>query len=165
MTDDLHIRLVRSEDCGALIQFLEENDRPEVTRYFNPFPLDRATAQRICLNGQLDRYIVALLKGRIVGLSMLRGWNEGFEVPSFGILIDRSNTQHGIGRRLMEFTLTEARKKGCRSVRLSVHASNKRAVSLYSSLGFVELTREPVRVSGEPDVKIVMTKALERDDA
>jgi len=165
MTGDLHMRLVGSEDCEALGQFLEENDRPEVTRYFNPFPLDRATAQRICLNGQLDRYIVALLKGRIVGLSMLRGWNEGFDVPSLGILIDRSNTQHGIGRRLMEFTLTEARKKGCQSVRLSVHASNKRAVSLYSSLGFVEITRESVHVFGEPDVKIVMTKALESHDA
>ena len=50
-------------------------------------------------------------------------------------------------------------------MRLSVHASNERALSLYLSLGFVERTRESVRVSGEPDVKVVMTKALERHDA
>ena len=49
---DLVIREVDRTDCERLGTFLEENDIPEVSRYFHPFPLSRASACRIACTGQ-----------------------------------------------------------------------------------------------------------------
>ena len=158
-------RQVELGDVQELTRFFTNNNTREVVRRFNPFPLTEATAHDICRSDQLDRYFLALVEGNIVGLSMLRGWSEGFDTPSFGILVDRSRTGKGLGRQMTEATLAEAIKAGCGKVRLSVYESNAAAVSLYRSLGFVEVGRQPIDISGERDVKIVMTKALERYDA
>jgi len=161
----MSFRQVEPGDFEELTRFFTNNNTREVLRKFNPFPLTEATAREICRSDQLDRYFVARVEGEVVGLSMLRGWSEGFVTPSLGILVDRSRTGKGLGRQMTEATLAEARKAGCGKVRLSVYASNTAAVSLYQSLGFVESDAQPVVIPGErdvKDVKIVMTKALER---
>ena len=91
-------------------------------------------------------------------MSMLRGFDEGFEVPSFGIFVDHRHHGQGIGRRLTAWTVEEARRRGYPSVRLSVYASNARALGLYRSLGFEEQQRDLVTQAGGEDQKILMTK-------
>jgi ribosomal protein S18 acetylase RimI-like enzyme len=39
---------------------------------------------------------------RIVGYGMLRGWDEGYSVPSLGILVRAEACGQGIGKLLME---------------------------------------------------------------
>lgn len=156
----LTIRPVRDTDYEALSGLFEENNIPEVVRHFNPFPLTRQTAYKIANTSQLDRYYVALWNGRIVGLCMLRGWDDGFEIPSFGIFVDYRYHGLGVGRQMTEFGIAETQRLDCHAVRLSVYASNTRAVNLYISLGFKEISREPVLVTGEPDAKIIMVKDL-----
>src|SRR5213593_1360375 len=160
MLDSLAIRRVQPSDLAALATFLEKNNTAEVRRYFSPFPLDEHTARRLCREDHRDLFFVAICGDEIIGLSMLRGWEEGFDVPSVGILIDRSYTGLGLGRRRTECTLNKANDSECARVRLSVYATNVRAVELYRSVGFVEIERHPVRFGRESDEKIVMTKAL-----
>jgi ribosomal protein S18 acetylase RimI-like enzyme len=154
------IRDVRQDDYEVLDRFLDENNIPEIVRYFHPFPFTSETVQNIIYKAHLDKYYVALIDKRIVGLSMLRGWDEGFSVPSFGIMVDHRFHGQGIGKRLLEYTLEEACKINCQRVRLSVYASNSVAVRLYESLGFHEYTRQDVMVEQEQDVKIIMIKEL-----
>ena len=93
-----------------------------------------------------------------MGLCMLRGWDEGYKIPSFGILVDYRCKALGLGRRMTEFAIAKARELGCPSIRLSVYSSNTYAIGLYRSLGFKEISNEPVKVNGEQDVKIIMIK-------
>ncbi len=158
--DSVAIRRVEPFDFAALASFLERNNTIEVKRYFSPFPLDAGTARKICQEDHRDLFFVAIHEEQIIGLSMLRGWDDGFDVPSFGILIDRSYTGLGLGRRMTEFTLREAKEAASERVRLTVYATNVRAVELYRSVGFVEIERQPVRLGDESNVKIVMMKAL-----
>ena len=154
------IREIVPEDFEALRRFVEENDVPAVVRTFNPFPMNAETARRIACAPRLDRYYGAFLDGRVVALSMLRGWDEGYSVPSFGIMVDHRLHGMGIGARVLDETVGEAVRLGCRRVRLSVFASNRRAVGLYLSRGFVEGGREPVTLSGEADERIIMYKEI-----
>jgi len=158
------IRLVKESDYEALTAFFVANDRAEVTGTFNPFPLTAETAHQIARLPKQDRYYVAAAsaksKSAIVGLCMLRGWDEGYAVPSFGVFVDWRQHGRGLGRRLTEFALAEAAALGCPRVRLTVFASNAPAVHLYRSLGFEDTGREAVERAGERDVKIVMTKGL-----
>jgi ribosomal-protein-alanine N-acetyltransferase len=153
-------REIVPEDFEALRDFMEENNVPAVVRTFNPFPMTAETARRIACAPRLDRYYAALLGGRVVALSMLRGWDEGYSVPSFGIMVDHRLHGMGIGARVLDETVAEAARLGCRRVRLSVFAGNRRAVGLYLSRGFVEDSREPVTLPGGADERIIMYKEL-----
>ena len=157
---DVVFRKIKPEHYEMLSSFLEENNLPVVVRTFNPFPMTEETARKIALAPRRDHYYGAFLAARIVGLSMLRGWNEGYSVPSFGIIVDHSFHNRGIGARMTEFTVEEARKLGCARVRLTVYASNHAAVRIYAAKGFVECGREPVLLMGAPDERIVMLKEL-----
>jgi GNAT superfamily N-acetyltransferase len=153
-------REIEAGDHAALATFLVANDVPAVVRTFNPFPMTGETARRIALEPRRDRYYGAFLADSIVALSMLRGWDEGFDVPSFGIIVDHRFHNRGIGAALTDYTVEAARRLNCARVRLSVYASNPAAVHVYASHGFVEHERVPVTLSGVPDEKIVMVKVL-----
>jgi ribosomal protein S18 acetylase RimI-like enzyme len=155
------MRTVESGDYEELVRFFDANSVPQVIRQFHPFPLSASTARYIARNKHLDRYYVAVLRGRIIALCMLRGWDDGYSTPSFGILVDHRFHARGIGRKMTEFAISEAGVLGCRQVRLSVYASNEVALRLYASLGFEERVRESVLVMGQPDEKIIMVKDLE----
>ena len=162
MVDHVEVitRRVEPGDYEELVRFFEENNVDEVTRQFHPFPLNEGTAHHIARTNHLDRYYIALFRDQVVGLCMLRGWDEGYSIPGFGILVDRRFQNRGLGTKMTEFAITEARKLGCHQVRLSVYASNEVALSLYTSLGFIESERKAVLVAGQRDEKIITLKDL-----
>jgi ribosomal protein S18 acetylase RimI-like enzyme len=67
---------------------------------------------------------------------MLRGWDEGFEVPYLGIAIHPGERGQGYGRVLMEYLHAAARERGAVRVMLKVYEDNEAAVRLYRSLGY-----------------------------
>lgn len=155
------IRQVQNADYEILARFFEENSRPEITRYFHPFPLTAETAHQIACVVHRDLYYIAVQEKEILGMCMLRGWDEGFDVPSFGIMVYRKFQGLGLGHRLVEFAISEARRLGCPSIRLSVYASNMHAIGIFTSFGFTEVTREPCLVGDVPEEKIIMLKKLQ----
>ena len=157
---DVVIREVNRMDYARLTHFLDQNNVVEVIRHFHPFPLNADTSHYITCTSHLDRYYVALSGDEIVGLCMLRGWDDGHLIPSFGVLVDRHFWNRGIGKKMTEFAIREAKNMGCVQVRLSVYASNESALCVYRSLGFIEHARESVEVMGQPDEKIIMFKEL-----
>jgi len=149
------------DHVAALAGFFTDNDRPEITTFFHPFPLTTETAQRITQEARKDRYYVALEGPRVVGLAMLRAWDEGYDVPSFGLIVDYRFQGSGLGRRLTEFAIGQARLLDCRAVRLTVWAANAHAARLYESLGFIEVERRPMLRSGEHDMRLTMSLTLD----
>ena len=158
--DEISIREIRLSDFERLKGFLERNNTPETIRHFHPFPLTAETARWITTVPRRDRYYLALCRKQVIGLCMLRGWDEGFAVPSFGIVVGREFHSKGIGRIITEYAMKEAKKLCCKQVRLSVYASNISAYNTYISMGFKETNREVVEINGEKDEKIIMDKDL-----
>lgn len=149
------IREITPADESSLARFFSENDCAEVTRFFHPFPLDAESARRIAREPRKDRYFAFWEDESIVGLAMLRGWDEGYEVPSFGIAVDHRYQGQGIGRQLTEHALTESQRLGCPRVRLTVYESNTKARPWYERLGFRACSREP---QSNGDARIVMIR-------
>ena len=155
---ELEFREIAEEDEVCLACFFKNNDVPQVIRQFNPFPMTAEMARIIAKDPRHNHYYGAFLGDRMVGFSMLRGWDEDYSVPSFGILIDRDFHERGLGSRMTLFTIREARRLGCRRIRLTVYSSNVKAFQLYISHGFVEHSRMQVMMGSETDEKIVMFK-------
>jgi ribosomal protein S18 acetylase RimI-like enzyme len=154
------IRPIQETDYEGLATLFRDNNRPEITRYFRPFPLTANSAYQITLTRHLDRSYVAVEDGRIVALCMLRGWDEGYATPSLGVLVDYRHEDSDLERQLIEFAIDEARRLGCARLRLTAEASNTRGLALFEALGFREQSRMPYEIDGIPDQKIVMFRDL-----
>ena len=117
-----------------------------------------SSADRILAERERDLYYGAFdLDGSMVAMSMLRGWDEGYQVPSFGIVVGRGHQGRGLGSRLTAWTVEQARATGAPAVRLTVYDDNPAAWAIYRRLGFVELERRPAGARQQ----IVMTLDLE----
>ena len=99
--------------------------------------------------------IVADLAGTIVGTAGIECVGDKEKVmhrASFGISVDREYWGLAIGRALTEACVECAGNAGYVQLELEVVADNKRAVSLYESVGFREYGRNPKafrsRISG-----------------
>lgn len=104
--------------------------------YFHPHPLtDEAAHERAHYAGR-DYYCVLIEGGEILGYGMLRGWDEGFEIPSLGIAIHPDAHRQGLGRLLMDFLRMAALRRGAKRIRLRVRDDNIAAVRLYLALGY-----------------------------
>jgi RimJ/RimL family protein N-acetyltransferase len=133
---------------------------PAVIEQFHPFPLTRETARRLAHERTRDRYYVAVDREQVVGFMMLRGWEDGYDVPSFGFLVDQAARGKGIGHMLAAFAIEEARRLGAERVRATVYASNLPSRAAMEANGFVEESRQPVERPSGPDERIVVTTDL-----
>ncbi len=116
-------------------------------RTFHPHALDLEGARQVCAAGGDDLYYVLAAGDHILAYGLLRGWDEGYEMPSLGIAVHPEARGRGFGRLLMEFLHASARERGAPRVRLRVHPGNRAARALYDSLGY--------RFSGEDRGELV----------
>jgi glycosyltransferase involved in cell wall biosynthesis/ribosomal protein S18 acetylase RimI-like enzyme len=153
--DEIELRSLTTGDRSELRSFFVRNDVPAVTTTFDPFALDERSADRILDERREDLFFGAFAAdGRMLALSMLRGWDEGYETPSFGIAVDHELHGQGLGRRMTAWTIDQARARGCAAVRLTVYDDNPAATTLYGSLGFAEIERRDSGGRGRAVMKL-----------
>jgi ribosomal protein S18 acetylase RimI-like enzyme len=105
-------------------------------RFFHPHALDGEAARRVAGHGGADLYLGAFAGDSLVGYGLLRGWDEGFAIPSLGLALHPAWRRRGLGRRFMGHLHALAAARGARRVRLTVHAENAGAIGLYRALGY-----------------------------
>ena len=155
----MKIKLVKIEDFEDLAVLFKNNNVEPITRFFTPFALTREIAHEIACEKHRDKYYLGIVEGKVIGFSMLRGWDEGYTVPSFGMFIDQHQHGHGYGKQLLDLTIEAARQLGCEKIRLSVRKANHPAYRIYKSRGFKEIDCSKFRDS--EDEKIIMIKDLD----
>ncbi len=105
--------------------------------------------------------------GRLVGVAGLRFEQRPktrHKATLYGMYVHRDHTKRGLGQRLVEVVLAEARKRpGVRVVQLTVTEGNREAESLYAKCGFVTFGVEPyaIAVDGGYASKVHMWLDLE----
>ena len=122
---------------------------------FHPHPLTDAYAAYLTSEYMgADRYFVATSRGVVVGYGMLRGWDEGYAIPSLGIAVHPAWRGRGVARALMTAMHGVARRLRAPSIRLKVSPDNVAAVSLYRDLGY--------EFTGEEHGQLVASLQLDR---
>lgn len=127
--------LAPTDESALLALFREILDDP-TSGGFRPHPFDAATAARLVRHAGRDAYLVAEADGTFVAYGMLRGWDEGYSVPSLGIYLSPRLRGTGAIAPLMHDLHRIAAQAGATRVRLTVDAWNERAIRLYRRLGY-----------------------------
>ena len=118
------------------------------------------------LESPLDRLLGAYVGDElagIVGLAFEPREKARHKVTLFGMYVNAAYQQKGLGRRLVEAALDEARRHPrLKVIQLTVTAGNDAAFALYRRCGFIQYGLEPlaVRVGVDYFDKIYMWREL-----
>ena len=120
---------------------------------FYPHALTNEVAGRLCRYAGLDQYFVATLEGRIIGYGMLRGWDEGYSVPSLGVAVHPDHRQKGVAESLMRGLIRQARNRSAPHLRMTVADDRARFIRFCARYGFVFSQLSPGRLLGMLDLR------------
>ncbi|NPE52216.1 ribosomal protein S18-alanine N-acetyltransferase [Dickeya dadantii] len=84
------------------------------------------------------------------------------EATLFNIAVAPTHQRHGYGRQLLEHLIAELEHRGMLTLWLEVRASNARAIALYQSMGFNEVSvrRDYYPTAGGREDAIIMALPL-----
>lgn len=110
----------------------------------------------------------AIVRGEIVGWCDITRHDRPIHAHrgALGMGILPAYRGRGLGRKLIDAALTQARKAGFVRIELFVHSDNVRAIALYDKVGFVRegVQRDAVCIDGEYRDAIMMA-IVERENA
>ncbi len=160
MPKDLIIRELENSDAQAL-SILLSSQPIGYLEFFTPFSFEQATISSLLSARRKDAWLGISWDGALIGFFMLRGWDEGFEVPAYGGMIDRKFGGWGFGRLSLKIAKSIALFRCSPRIMLKVNRRNVGARKLFAEAGFkftrsdlehgdliyhYELPRRPARV-------------------
>jgi hypothetical protein len=132
----LLIRQLDESDAAALSGFMRSQS-PEYLRFFYAFNSDEAALTELLSNAEKDVYSGVFWQGELIGVFFLRGWDDGYEKPSFGVLIGEKHR----GRTLLHLTVDAGKVicklKGINQYMVKIHPDNVPLANV-GRMGFYE---------------------------
>jgi len=116
---------------------MQEHDLDQVMRIeliAFPTPWSRQSYQGELVN-QFANYFVIEVEGQIGAYAGI--WCVFEDAHITNVAVAPEYRRQGLGRKLMEALLAQARAKGCQRVLLEVRPSNLAAINLYRGFGFL----------------------------
>ena len=141
----MQIRVAQHEDRDAIWRILQPMIRAGET-YALPSNMSEADALAYWMGDDHETF-VAEEDGVILGTYYLRPnqLGGGAHVANCGYVTAPAATGRGVGRRMCEHSLQQARQRGFRAMQFNfVVATNERAVRLWQNLGFETVGRLPL---------------------
>jgi [ribosomal protein S18]-alanine N-acetyltransferase len=135
--DTLEFRRLTTEWRNGLAEFCRALEAAGDAAFFQPHSFSDIELDRVVLHSGRDLYYVAVQGAKVLGYGLLRGWDEGYAVPSLGIAIHPAERSCGLGLAFMHFLHVAASRRGAEQVRLRVNPGNSKAIELYNRLGYL----------------------------
>lgn len=120
-----------------LARFLDVIDAAGEAGFFRPHGSNPAELDALCADDVRDLYYAAMRDNDLLAYGLLRGWDEGYDVPSLGIAVAPMHRGAGLGDMMMAFLHSAAHIHGAKRVRLRVHRDNISAIALYRKCGYL----------------------------
>jgi len=132
---DIFISPLSVEDAEDLTGLLISS-RKKYSEHFIPFPFELQTIKSILSSKQKDRYFGLWFDGKLVGFYMLRGFDQGYQIPSYGVWIAEDYSGKGLSKLTLQHAFTFCRLNKIPKLMLKVAPDNLAAKNIYESFGF-----------------------------
>ncbi len=136
MPDKIQYYSINVSWIDRLASFFELIKNRKDDQYFHPHPFNKEKAKELGHYKDKDLYFLQTVESEICGYGMLRGWDEGYSVPSLGMIIHPDYRGKGLAEEFMAFLHDCARQKGAKQICLKVYPKNKAAIALYTKMGY-----------------------------
>jgi ribosomal protein S18 acetylase RimI-like enzyme len=143
----LVIRPFTTGDAAAAVELLRAASA-DYARFFRPFEFEADAVDRLVRAARDDRWFSLELVGdgaapTFAGFYMLRGIDEGFSDPMYGIFVAQKFSGLGLARLSLAHAEAMCRVNAWPNLLLKVNPANTRAFALYESSGFRFLRHDP----------------------
>jgi len=138
--DYFTVRPLEVEDAGLVAALLRKQPA-EYARFFYAWSSDEAEIGKALAARARDCYAGLFWSGELVGFYMLRGWDAGYDVPAFGVLIDIQHRGGSFMRVALDIAKMTARLAGATRLMAKIHPDNVSPAGA-RRLGLVETGRE-----------------------
>jgi RimJ/RimL family protein N-acetyltransferase len=137
--DSLEIKELTTEHASIFSKRLSEESK-EYMRHFIPFAdFSEGYIKKILSEKKSDKYFGLFLKDNLIGFYMLRGFDKGYEIPSYGVWISSQYANKGLSTLTLFHAFSYCRLNNIRTLMLKVHPDNTIAKKLYEKTGFVKI--------------------------
>ena len=141
MIENLILRELTAADATALSLWLKGQSH-EYSHFFRPFAFDEQSIVEMLGKCRQDVYMGMYWQEasefRLIGFYMLRGWDAGYEVPAYGVLIDEKYRGLGLEMVSLEASKIVCRLRGATRMMLKMHPDNCSARGIARKSGFVK---------------------------
>jgi GNAT superfamily N-acetyltransferase len=111
--------------------------RSEYLAHFHPFAFDATSLSSMFANVKRDQFWALRTEdGVLAGFSMLRGWDEGYERPAFGVFVAEAFAGRGLARKALAHAIEWCALNSVSSMMLKVAPTNVKARQIYVDAGF-----------------------------
>lgn len=121
--NDFAIRELRVEDAAAVSRLLRAQP-PEYVRFFYAFGFEEEEIARALAARTKDIYSGMFWRGELAAFFMLRGWDAGYEVPSFGVVVDVRHRGLAFMRIALDVAKLVSRLAGAPRLMAKIHPDN-----------------------------------------
>lgn len=119
----LSIRRLEPSDAAAVSAFMRSQSA-EYLKFFYAFGADETSLAEMLSSSLKDVFSGVFWQDNLVGVFFLRGWDAGYEIPSFGVLIDEKYR----GKSILNLTVDTAklicRLSGINRFMVKIHPDN-----------------------------------------
>lgn len=132
---ELRISQLTLEDVPSFSRLLQQDDHA-YRQHFIPFSGDSEGLTRLLACAVRDHYWGIFCGKTLAGFFMLRGFDEGYERPSFGVYIAKDFANRGLSRLALDYSICWCRTNDVAAMMLKVHQDNCYARRTYEKVGF-----------------------------
>lgn len=150
-----------NNDCAVTIEKMTEKHLDavmEIEREAFAVPWSRESFEMEIKRNKCAYYIVALLDDKVVGYGGM--WLVIDEGHITNIAVHRDYRGRGIGKKIIEGLINEAKNRNLVAMTLEVRVSNKVAIHLYEKYGFVPFGRRKGYYADNNEDAIIMWKYM-----
>ena len=137
--DSLEIKELTTEHASIFSKRLSGESK-EYLQHFIPFTeYSEEFIKKILSEKKSDKYFGLFLNDDIVGFYMLRGFDAGYEIPSYGVWISSKFANKGLFTLTLYHAFSFCKLNNIKTLMLKVHPENTVAKKLYEKFGFVKI--------------------------
>lgn len=128
------LRLSDSEQIASMLSTASSSDR----QWFHPFEFEAEVIRQQLMQCVRDLYFGWFLDKIPIALSMLRGLDESYASPMYGVFVHPDYRDLGLGGLSLKHSIVVSRIAKFPSLLLKVHDTNFVAKRIYEKHGFVQ---------------------------
>ncbi len=136
MLKNVELKELQSNQASNLSALILSASRA-YTKYFTPFSLKEDSIKKIINEAIKDKYFGIFVVDHLVGFYMLRGFDEGYEIPSYGVWISEKYSGLGLSKLTLQHAISFCKTNSIKKIMLKVHPENTIARNIYESFGFI----------------------------
>ena len=123
LNKSLSIRQLEPADAAAIAGFMGSQSN-EYLRFFYALGSDEAAIADMLSASKRDIYSGIFWQGSLIGVFMLRGWDAGYEMPTFGVLIDEKHRGNAFLNLTVDTAKLICRLSGLKRFMVKIHPDN-----------------------------------------